>query len=97
MARHRYLVAYDIHEDRRLRAIHQTMKGYGWSMQYSVFVCDLDMIELLDMKLDVERIIDLSRDSVAVVDLGVPEERGRRCFDFMGVAPRLPTGGPVIL
>lgn len=95
--RHRYLVAYDIREDRRLRAVHRTMKGYGWSMQYSVFVCDLDAMEVLDMKADVGGIIDHSADSVAVVDLGVPEERGRRCFDFLGVHPPLPTQGPVIL
>lgn len=97
MTRHRYLVAYDIREDRRLRAVHRTMKGYGWSMQYSVFVCDLDVMELLDMKTDIAAIIDHAADSIAVVDLGIPEERGRRCFDFMGVAPRLPTRGPVIL
>lgn len=97
MTRRRYLVAYDIREDRRLRAVHRALSGYGWSMQYSVFVCDLDVIELCDMKTEVGGIIDHSADSIAVVDLGAPEERGRRCFDFMGAAPRLPTRGPVIL
>lgn len=97
MARRRYLVAYDIRDDRRLRHVHRTMKAYGWPMQYSVFICDLDTIELLDMKSDVAGIIDHRVDSVAIVDLGLPAERGRSCFDFMGAAPRLPAGGPLIL
>jgi len=97
MARRRYLVAYDIRDERRLRSVHRTMKGYGWSMQYSVFICDLDMIEVLAMKTDITVVIDQRVDSVAVVDLGYPADRGRRCFDFMGAAPRLPSGGPVVL
>ena len=66
-------------------------------MQYSVFVCDLDRMELLALKTALGAIIDRLADSVAVVDLGVPEESGRRCFDFLGVAPRFPTRGAVIL
>ena len=41
MARRRYLVAYDIREDRRLRNVATCMEGYGDRIQYSVFVCDL--------------------------------------------------------
>jgi CRISPR-associated protein Cas2 len=41
MARRRYLVAYDIRDDRRLRSIAGCMEGYGTRIQYSVFVCDL--------------------------------------------------------
>jgi len=40
MARRRYLVAYDIRDDRRLRSIAGCMEGYGTRIQYSVFVCD---------------------------------------------------------
>jgi len=66
-------------------------------MQLSVFVCDLDAIEVLGLKSIVSDIIDHSVDSVAVVDLGFPEERGQRCFEFLGVAPRLPRSGPIVL
>jgi CRISPR-associated protein Cas2 len=97
MGRRRYLVAYDIRDEKRLRSVHRTMKGYGWSMQYSVFICDLDTMEVLTMKTDLGSIIDNGSDSVALVDLGLPMERGRDCFEFMGSAPRLPTGGPLIL
>ena len=95
--RKRYLVAYDIREDKRLRRVHKTMKGYGWALQYSVFVCDLDAIELLAMRTDLGEIIHHALDSIAIVDLGPPDRRGSDCFQFMGVANRLPTSGPVII
>lgn len=95
--RRRYLVAYDIREDKRLRRVHKTMKGYGWSLQYSVFICDLDTMELLAMRTDLGDIIHHTLDSIAIVDLGAPEERGSECFQFMGVASRLPASGPVII
>jgi CRISPR-associated protein Cas2 len=95
--RRRYLVAYDIREDKRLRRVHKTMKAYGWAMQYSVFICDLDSMELLAMKTDLGAIINHSIDSVAMIDLGDPKERGVQCFSFMGFAPALPSSGPVVL
>ena len=73
------------------------MKGYGWSMQYSVFIRDLDAIELLAMQTDLGEIIHHSLDSIAIVDLGAPNQRGSECFRFMGVASRLPTSGPMII
>lgn len=97
VGRRRYLVAYDIRDERRLRVVHKTVKAYGWAMQYSVFICDLDAIELLDLKRDLADVIHHTQDSIAFIDLGEPAERGRRCFAFMGVAPRLPTAGPVVL
>ena len=95
--RKRYLVAYDIREDKRLRQVHKTMKGYGWRLQYSVFICDLDTMELLAMQSDLGAIIHHGLDSIAIVDLGDPDERGGNCFRFMGVASRLPASGPVII
>lgn len=95
--RRRYLVAYDIREDRRLRQVHKTMKGYGWPMQYSVFICDLDSMETIAMRTDIGAIINHAVDSIAIVDLGNPEERGRECFSFMGFARTLPTTGPVVI
>lgn len=95
--RRRYLVAYDIRDDRRLRRVHKVMKAYGWAMQYSVFICDLDALELLSLKTDVAAEIQHNEDSVAFIDLGDPRDRGRQCFAFLGAAPTLPVAGPVIL
>lgn len=95
--RRRFLVAYDIRDDKRLRRVHKTMKGFGWAMQYSVFICDLDRIELYDMETALGQEIHHGVDSIAMIDLGDPAERGRQCFTFMGAEPVLPTNGPVIL
>ena len=73
------------------------MKGYGWAMQYSVFICDLDAMELVAMRMDLGAIIDHRVDSIAIIDLGDPRERGVECFSFMGYAPKLPSSGPVVL
>ena len=96
-SRRRYLAAYDIRDPKRLRRVHKVMKAFGWSMQYSVFVCDLDNMELVDLKMAVSHELDHVADSVAIIDLGDPAERGRGCFAFLGVAPRLPTSGPIVI
>ena len=95
--RNRYLVAYDIREPKRLRRVHKTMQAYGWAMQYSVFICDMDYMELMDLQTDLGSIINHRMDSIAIIDLGHPEDRGRKCFSFLGISNPLPTSGPVIL
>lgn len=49
------------------------------------------------VKLRLSEIIDHRVDSVVVVDVGLPSERGRSCFDFLGVHIELPTAGPVVI
>ncbi len=95
--RRRYLVSYDVSDPKRLRKMHQTLKGYGWAMQYSVFICDLDEIELYGLRSDVSNVMHHGEDRVAIIDLGDPRERGASCFEFIGRRPRLPTSGPVVL
>lgn len=95
--RKRYLVCYDIRDPVRLRRVHKTMKSFGWSMQYSIFVCDLDVTELFALRGAVGSIIKHDLDSVAMVDCGDPGERGRACFSFLGPLPDLPTTGPLVL
>jgi len=95
--RRRFLVCYDIRDPKRLRQVHKTMKGFGWPMQYSVFICDLDRREYFDMETSLGTIIHHGVDAIAMIDLGEPAERGRRCFTFMGAVPVLPTTGLVII
>ena len=73
------------------------MKAYGWPMQYSVFICDLDFIELIELRTDLGAVIHHGKDSIAIIDLGHPDERGAKCFSFMGQSTPLPTRGPVII
>ncbi len=95
MARRRYLVAYDIREDRRLRAIAGCMEGYGTRIQYSVFVCDLSDREMVLMRGDVETRMKSSEDSVMVVDLGHAGDSSR--FLFLGQHDKLPSSSALIV
>jgi CRISPR-associated protein Cas2 len=95
--RRRYLVCYDIRDPARLRRVHKTMKSFGWSMQYSVFVCDLDAIEVFSLRARIGALIAHDQDSVALIDCGDPKDRGRSSFSFLGPIPDLPSTGPVVL
>lgn len=95
MARRRYLVAYDIRDERRLRSIAGCMEGYGTRIQYSVFVCDLSAQEKIAMRGDVEALMKSSEDSVMVVDLGHLTDSSR--FLFLGHHEKLPTSSAVIV
>jgi len=95
MARRRYLVAYDIRDDRRLRKVATCMEGYGTRVQYSVFVSDLSDRELILMRGDLEYLMKLSEDSVMIVELGQAGESGR--FLFLGQREKLPTSAAVIV
>jgi CRISPR-associated protein Cas2 len=73
------------------------MKGYGKPLQYSVFLCDLDDMEKLDMLVDLKVTMNEAVDSVVIVDLGDAATRGMECFQFRGPALGLPRGGPTIV
>ncbi|MDQ6950002.1 MAG: CRISPR-associated endonuclease Cas2 [Actinomycetota bacterium] len=97
MARRRFLVAYDIRDPKRLREVHSGMKRFGYPLQYSVFICDLDPIEKISLREIVGGRMNQHIDSLVLVDLGDPASRGIDCFEFMGLAPPLPRSGPTIL
>ncbi len=93
MARRRYLVAYDIREARRLRRVHQAMKAFGYPLQYSVFICDLDASEKVELRLRIGELIQHNVDSLAMVDLGESSSPSARRFEFMGATRGLPQEG----
>lgn len=94
MARRRHLIAYDIADPKRLRRVCNIMEGYGERLQYSVFLCDLDAMELANWELDIEPVLKWTEDSIVVIDLGLP---GKTSIRTLGVPRRLPSSGPVII
>lgn len=94
MARRRFLIAYDIREPRRLRQVCKTMEEYGDRLQYSVFICDLSRTELIHARAQVEQQMELSEDSVVIVDLG---DTDTARFTFIGQRRPLPDHGPKIV
>lgn len=94
MSRRRYLVAYDIREPKRLRRVCKLMEEHGDRLQYSVFICDLDRSELVHLRHRGEDLMNLSADSVVIVDLGELDEAR---FTFVGQRASLPQKGPQIV
>ncbi len=88
--RTRHLLAYDIRDPRRLRRVHKVAKEFGYALQYSVFVCDLTMVELLALKTRLIAEANLSVDSIGFFDLGPAAGRGVECIEFLGQEPSPP-------
>jgi CRISPR-associated protein Cas2 len=95
MARRRHLVAYDIRDEKRLRAVATCMEGFGQRIQYSVFVSDLSAQELFSMRRALEGYMNLAEDSIMIIDLGVAGDSSR--FTFVGPHHPLPTAEAVIV
>ncbi len=95
MARRRYLLAYDISDEVRLRRVHTVAKTFGYPLQYSLFLCDLDPSELTRLKWAMGEVIKHTVDRVLIIDLG-NLDLGR--FQFMGVRPNveLPSGPTIV-
>jgi len=92
--RDRYLVSYDIRDPKRLRLVAKNMEAFGSRLQYSVFVSDLSLRELVDLKGALRGILE-PVDSVMIVPLGAGYDTS--CFEFMGSRPDLPIAGSVII
>ena len=85
--RHRYLVCYDVSNDKRLRMVHKTMLGYGDPMQYSVFCCDLAETERLLMVAAVLKHMNQREDRLMIANLGPTKARGKVAIEWHGKNP----------
>ena len=74
--RTRHLVCYDICDEKRLRRVAEVCGDFGVRLQYSVFECDLNAREKVQMESKLIEIIDQSQDQVLFVNLGPAQGRG---------------------
>lgn len=81
---HRYLVAYDIPDDRRRTRLAKVLASYGDRVQYSVFVVDAARSKLVRMRDDVKDVIEQDEDSVLLCDLGLLSKIDDRVFSVIG-------------
>jgi CRISPR-associated protein Cas2 len=86
MARHTYIVTYDISDPKRLRKVYKLMLGWGDHLQLSVFQCELNQRELVELRVDMARIIRPSEDQVLFVDVGTVEGRSTDAITSLGRA-----------
>lgn len=85
--RHRYIVAYDVSDAKRLRRVYKKMNGFGDPLQYSVFQCNLSDVEKQRMVEVLTRIIKHDEDRIMLVDIGPVDGRARIAFEYLGVQP----------
>jgi CRISPR-associated protein Cas2 len=66
-----YLVTYDIPDDRRRTRLHDRLLDFGSPVQYSVFECLVDKVELKKMQKMIQKTISVRRDHVRIYTLCV--------------------------
>lgn len=84
-SRRTFLVCYDIADDRRLKKVFKICKNHGTHLQYSVFECDLNPRELVQLQRQLKEVIKHDEDQVLFVDLGPAEGRGERLITSLGI------------
>ena len=94
--RQTFVVTYDICDPKRLRKVYKLMLGWGEHLQLSVFQCELNDRELVELRSELARIIHHMQDQVLFVDLGPSEGRGDRVITAIG-KPYSPFDSPCIV
>lgn len=84
--RQSYIVSYDVCDAKRLRKVFKVMRGYGDWLQLSVFTCELNRRELVELRRDLAGVIDAKADQVLIIDIGPADGRGRRAIASLGRA-----------
>jgi CRISPR-associated protein Cas2 len=84
--RRRYLIAYDVSDDKRRTGVFKTLESNGDHVQYSVFVCDLNARELAELKGRLAGLINLRQDQVLILDMGSADAETREVLQCIGKA-----------
>lgn len=74
--RRRYLIAYDIVDDKKRTKVFEICSEEGDRIQYSVFIVELNETELIKFKGKINSIINSRTDQVLFVDLGAAKRSG---------------------
>lgn len=82
--RQTFVVSYDISCPRRLRRVYRLMRGWGEHIQLSVFRCELNPRELVELRGRLSKIINNVEDQVLFVDVGPVEGRGSTSIRAIG-------------
>jgi len=82
--RRRYLITYDITDDKRRSQVFDACQREAEHTQYSVFVAELDERELTVMLGDLTELINAAEDQVLFADLGPAEREAGRIIAAIG-------------
>ena len=81
---HRYLIAYDIPDDRRRSRVSRVLQEFGDRVQHSVFIVDGVPSRIVRIKSTLQEKLNLKADSVLICDLGRTASLSPEIFSFMG-------------
>ena len=82
--RQTFIVSYDVCDPKRLRRVFKTMRGYGDHLQLSVFRCELNKRETVELRAKLAGLIHHGEDQVMFVDVGPVEGRGSTSIATLG-------------
>ncbi len=68
--RRRYVISYDVANDKRRTKIFELLLGYGDRVQFSVFLADLTRRELIVLRTKMRELLNEGEDQCMLVDLG---------------------------
>ena len=86
--RRRYLITYDISDDKRRNCVFKTLRDWGDHVQFSVFLCELNRREYALLKGRLQEFVHKRDDQVLILDLGLADntlEIGQG-LDYVGFA-----------
>lgn len=93
----RYLIAYDIVDDRRRTKISDVLGAHGDRIQYSVFIVDIRRARLIRLHERLTKLMNLTEDSILICDLGPLGQSGGPSIEFTGRRRPLTSDGPMIV
>ena len=71
--RRRYLITYDIADDKRRMNVFKALRDRGDHVQYSVFICELNDREYALLRGELKGYIHHKEDQVLILDLGLAD------------------------
>jgi len=91
--RRRYLVTYDISDDKRRDRVFKTLRNRGDHVQFSVFLCELNPCEHAALKGELQQYVHQRDDQVLLLDLGPAENvleigQGMECVGLAYCPPQ---------
>lgn len=82
--RHHYLISYDISDDKRRSNVFEALRDNGDHVQYSVFICELNEVEVTRLASELTEYIHHDEDQVMILDLGTADVSLETALDCLG-------------
>lgn len=94
--RRRFLVSYDVSNDRRRTKMFEVLQGYGDHVQFSVFLADLTAQELVELRSRLRDWMNEREDQVLIVDLGQETRALAETLEVLG-RPYVPSTRSIVV